>query len=131
MDNYRILVVDDELLIRDLLYDFFSAQDWDIAIAEDGHKAVEYLKNQDFDVVLTDIKMPEIDGIELTGRIRSMYGDLPVVIMTGYPSLDTALEALRHKVDDYVIKPFNVNQLFKVVKKAVDLRRETAKAAAR
>jgi two-component system response regulator AtoC len=110
MDKYRILVVDDELLIRDLLYDFFMSQGWDIVIAEGGQKAVEYLKNQKFDVVLTDLKMPEIDGMDLTGRIRNLYGDLPVIIMTGYPSLDSAVEALRYKVDDYIVKPFNVNQ---------------------
>jgi DNA-binding NtrC family response regulator len=128
MDNYRVLVVDDELLIRDLLYDFFTSQGWDIVLADGGPKAIEFLKNQKFDVILTDLKMPDIDGLDLTGRIRSLYGDLPVVIMTGYPSLDSALEALRFKVDDYIIKPFNVNQLFKTVKKVVELKRQAADA---
>lgn len=131
MDNYRILVVDDELLIRDLLYDFFTSQEWDIVVAEGGQKAIEYLKNQRFDVVLTDLKMPDVDGMDLTGRIRDIYGDLPVIIMTGYPSLESAVEALRYKVDDYIVKPFNVNQLFKTVKKVVELRRQQAEAGAR
>jgi two-component system response regulator AtoC len=131
MDTYRILVVDDELLIRDLLYDFFTSQDWDIVVAEGGQKAIEFLKNQRFDVVLTDLKMPDIDGMDLTGRIRNLYGDLPVIIMTGYPSLDSAVEALRYKVDDYIVKPFNVNQLFKTVKRVVELRRQSAGAASR
>lgn len=126
MDKYRILVVDDELLIRDLLYDFFTSQGWDIVVAEGGQKAVDYLKNQLFDIVLTDLKMPDVDGMELTGRIRNLYGDLPVIIMTGYPSLDSAVEALRFKVDDYIIKPFNVNQLFKTVKKVVEMKRQEA-----
>ncbi len=128
MDKHRILVVDDELLIRDLLYDFFITQDWDITVAESGQRAIDYLKNQEFDIVLTDLKMPGIDGMDLTGRIRNLYGDLPIVIMTGYPSLDSALEALRHKVDDYIIKPFNINQLFKVVEKAVESGRKKAAA---
>lgn len=128
MDKHRILVVDDELLIRDLLYDFFITQDWDITVAENGQRAIDCLKNQEFDIVLTDLKMPDIDGMDLTGQIRNLYGDLPVVIMTGYPSLDSALEALRHKVDDYIIKPFNINQLFKVVKKAVESGRKKAAA---
>jgi DNA-binding NtrC family response regulator len=126
MDKYRILVVDDELLIRDLLYDFFISQGWDIVVAEGGQKAIDYLKNQRFDVVLTDLKMPEVDGMDLTGRIRNLYGDLPLIIMTGYPSLDSAVEALRYKVDDYIVKPFNVNQLFKTVKKVVELKRQEA-----
>ena len=130
MDKYRILVVDDELLIRDLLYDFFTTQDWDISIAEDGQKAIDYLKNKEYDIVLTDLKMPDMNGMDLTGRIRSLYGDLPVIIMTGYPSLDSALDALRYKVDDYIIKPFNVNHLFKVVKKVVDTRRKVVETEA-
>lgn len=122
MGKYRILAVDDELLIRDLLYDFFTTQGWDITVAENGQRAIDFLRNQDFDLVLTDLKMPDIDGMDLTGRIRNTHGSLPVIIMTGYPSLETALEALRFKVDDYIIKPFNVNQLFKVVKKVVEAR---------
>ncbi|MCP4567871.1 MAG: response regulator [FCB group bacterium] len=128
MDRYKILVVDDELLIRDLLYDFFTTNEWEISIAEDGQKALDYLKNQDYDIVLTDLKMPDMNGMDLTGRIRTLHGDLPVVIMTGYPSLDSALDALRNKVDDYIIKPFNVNQLYKVVKKVVDERRKMVTA---
>ncbi len=124
MDSYKILVVDDELLIRDLLYDFFTNQGWEISIAEDGQKAIDFLKNREYDIILTDLKMPDMNGMDLTGRIRSLHSDLPVIIMTGYPSLDSALEALRFKVDDYIIKPFNVNQLFKVVKKVVDTRRK-------
>ena len=127
MNRYRILAVDDELLIRDLLYDFFTTQGWDITVAENGQRAIDYLKNQQFDLVLTDLKMPDMDGMDLTGRIRNTHGTLPVIIMTGYPSLETALEALRYKVDDYIIKPFNVNQLFKVARKAIE---EHAGAAA-
>jgi DNA-binding NtrC family response regulator len=123
MTTYRILVVDDELLIRDLLYDFFAAKEWDVMVADGGFRAMDFLKNQRFDVVLTDLKMPDMNGLELTEKIRSLYGDLPVIIMTGYPSLDSAVAAIRHKVDDYVIKPFNVNQLFKTIITVVEGRR--------
>ncbi len=129
MDRFRILVVDDELLIRDMLYDFFVAQEWDIVVAEDGYKAIDYLKNRPFDVVLTDIKMPDMNGLELTGKIRSVHDGLPVVLMTGYPSLDTALEALRFKVDDYIIKPFNVNHLYKVVREVASAHRKATTEA--
>lgn len=128
MNKYRILVVDDELLIRDLLYDFFSSQDWDIIVAEGGNKAIEYLKNQNFDIVLTDLKMPDMDGMALASRIRELYRGLPVVIMTGYPSLDSAIEALRYKIDDYIIKPFNVNHLFKTIKRVVEETNNTVQA---
>jgi DNA-binding NtrC family response regulator len=126
MERFRILVVDDELLIRDLLYDFFITEGWDIVVAENGQKAIDYLRNQKFDIVLTDIRMPDVSGLDLTDRIRALYGDLPIVIMTGYPSLETAVAALRHKVDDYIIKPFNINQLYRTIKKTVEDRRQAA-----
>jgi YesN/AraC family two-component response regulator len=129
MDRLRILVVDDELLIRDMLYDFFVAQEWDVVVAENGHKAIDYLRNRPFDIVLTDIKMPDMTGLELTGKIRSVHNGLPVVLMTGYPSLDTALEALRYKVDDYIIKPFNVNHLYKVVREVASAHRKATTEA--
>jgi len=119
-----ILVVDDELLIRDLLYDFFTGQGWDISVAEDGEKALEIMRARDFDLVLTDIKMPEMDGLDLTTHVKQSHPDLPVVLMTGFPSVDTAVEALRKKVDDYVIKPFNINQLYKLVEARVKDRKD-------
>ena len=118
-----ILVVDDELLIRDLLYDFFTGRGWDISVAEDGEKALEVMRSRNFDLVLTDIKMPEMDGLDLTSHVKQSHPELPVVLMTGFPSVDTAVEALRKKVDDYVIKPFNINQLYKLVEAKVKDRK--------
>ena len=115
MANPSILVVDDELLIRDLLYDFFSGQGWDITVADNGEAALTILRDKEFDLILTDIKMPEMDGLTLTERVRVDYPDLPVIVMTGYPSVDSAVQALRSKVEDYIIKPFNINQLYKVI----------------
>lgn len=124
MDKRSILVVDDELLIRDLLYDFFTGQGWDIAVAEDGERALEILRGKDFDLVLSDIKMPEMDGLALSGRVKQDHPELPVVLMTGYPSVESAVDALRKKVDDYVIKPFNINQLYKLIESKVSETRE-------
>lgn len=110
-----ILVVDDELLIRDLLYDFFTGQGWDIAVAEDGRRALDMMRSHKYDLVLSDIKMPQMDGLTLSAHVKQSHPEIPVVLMTGYPSVDSAVTALRHKVDDYVIKPFNINQLYKLV----------------
>ena len=111
-----ILIVDDELLIRDLLYDFFSGQGWQIATADSGEKALGILRDKSIDLVLTDLKMPQMDGMDLTRHVRSDYPDIPVVVMTGFPSVESAVAALRNKVADYVTKPFNVNELLKIVK---------------
>jgi len=119
-----ILVVDDELLIRDLLYDFFTGQGWDISVAEDGEKALEIMRARKFDLVLTDIKMPAMDGLALTSHVKKFNPELPVVLMTGFPSVDTAVEALRKKVDDYIIKPFNINQLYKLVESKLKVNQE-------
>jgi DNA-binding NtrC family response regulator len=124
MNKPSILVVDDELLIRDLLYDFFTGQGWDISVAEDGEKALEMMRARKYDLVLSDIKMPEMDGLALTTHVKQSNPEMPVVLMTGFPSVDTAVEALRSKVDDYIIKPFNINQLYKLVEAKVKESRE-------
>lgn len=120
MAQPSILVVDDELLIRDLLYDFFQQQGWNIAVAENGEKALEILRSRKIDVLLTDIKMPHMDGLALTTQVRAIYPQLPVVLMTGYPSVETAVEGIKAKVEDYIIKPFNINKLFKVLKSQLE-----------
>ena len=119
MQQHSILVVDDELLIRDLLYDFFNDQGWNISIADNGKKALDILKSKDIDLLLTDIKMPEMDGLNLASHVKEHYPNLPVILMTGYPSVESAVVALRQKVEDYIIKPFNINQLYKTVEQKV------------
>ena len=120
MKQHSILVVDDELLIRDLLYDFFQQQGWSISVAENGEKALEILRSRKIDLLLTDIKMPQMDGLSLTSKVRAMYPEIPVVLMTGYPSVETAVEGIREKVEDYIIKPFNINKLFKTLKSQIE-----------
>ncbi len=120
MQDRSILIVDDELLIRDLLYDFFVGQGWQTSVAENGQKALDILEDRKVDLVLTDIRMPEVDGLALTAELRTSYPDIPVVIMTAYPSVDSAVEALRGKVADYITKPFNINQLYKTIKAQLD-----------
>lgn len=119
-EHPSILVVDDELLIRDLLYDYFNGQGWDITVAENGEKALELLGSKDFDILLTDLKMPQMDGMALTAEVRQKHPGLPVVIMTGFPTIDSAIDALRNKVEDYIVKPFNINQLYKTLKGKVE-----------
>ena len=120
MEQHSILVVDDELLIRDLLYDFFQQQGWNISVADNGEKALEILRERKIDLLLTDIKMPQMDGLSLTSQVRTMYPHIPVVLMTGYPSVETAVEGIRVKVEDYIIKPFNINKLFKTLKSQIE-----------
>lgn len=115
----HLLIVDDELLIRDLLYDYFSARDFEITVAENGQSALSLINEESFDTVILDIKMPDMDGLQLTEEIRSHHGDLPIILITGYPSVESAIEALRRKVDDYFIKPVNLTHLRRAVESAL------------
>ncbi len=116
----RLLIVDDELLIRDLLYDCFSTQDYQISMAESGQKALDILGSERIDCILTDLKMPDMDGLELIEKAGELIDrSVPVIIMTGFPSLETAIEAIRKRVCDYFVKPFNVNRMLRAVEKAL------------
>ena len=115
MERKNILVVDDELLIRDLLYDFFSEKNWIVSVSDSSSKALEIMKTRQFDLALIDLKMPEVDGIALIKNIKARYPSLPIVIITAFPSFESAVEAIRLKIDDYITKPFNINKLFKTV----------------
>jgi len=109
----NIIVIDDELLIRDLLYDFFSEKDWGVSVFDSGEGALESLKNRKYDIALVDLRLPESDGLSLIRKIRNICPELPVVIMTAFPTVESAVEAIRVKVEDYIIKPFNINKLYK------------------
>jgi len=111
----NILIVDDELLIRDLLYDFFTDRDWHVSVCDCADKALELIKNRQYEIALIDLKMPEIDGISLIKKIKAHQPDIPVVIMTGFPSVETAIEGIHLKVEDYIVKPFNINKLYKTI----------------
>ena len=116
----KVLVVDDELLIRDLLYDFFSSRNYEIILAESGTKALDILGTEDIDLVLTDLKMPDMDGLEMVKRAKTEKNCPPVIIMTGFPSIDSAIEAIRLKVSDYIVKPFNINRLFESIESVLE-----------
>lgn len=115
MGRRSVIIIDDEILIRDLLYDFFTEKEWEVAAFDTGTRALEALRSRHFDVALIDLKLPEEDGLSLIRKVKDLYPAMPIVIMTAYPSVDSAIEAIRLKVDDYIKKPFNINKLFKAL----------------
>jgi YesN/AraC family two-component response regulator len=124
MNCRNILIVDDELLIRDLLYDFFSEKNWLVSVSDSAGNALEILKTRQFDLALIDLKMPEIDGIALIKNIKTRFPALPIVIITAFPSFESAIDALRLRVEDYITKPFNINSLFKMACKIIEKPKE-------
>ena len=118
----RILVVDDEKSIRITLREFLQSEGYDVQIAGDAQEATEILKTEEFDVVISDIIMPKVSGVELLSRIQAASPHVKVIIMTGEPTADTAAKALRKGAFDYLTKPIRKEAVLEVVAKAVGLK---------
>lgn len=107
----RILFVDDEESILDVVNEYFSIKGYEVFTAANGEEALAVLDKERIDCCFTDINMPIMDGLELAENIRKRDNTIPVVIMTGYPSLDNTIRTLKNGVVDFLIKPINLNQL--------------------
>lgn len=115
-----ILVVDDEKPIREVMQEFLERRHhYRVLTAQDGFEALQILSQQKIDCCLTDISMPGVDGLELTERIQSIDNTIPVVVMTGYPSLESAIRTLKNGVVDFLIKPVKLDQLSVVIERTM------------
>jgi putative two-component system response regulator len=113
-----ILVVDDEPFMRDSVSTFLQEYGYHVITSPDAMDAIRKLNENDIDIVLTDIKMPEITGIELLEKIHAMNPEKPVILMTAYAELDTAVNAVRKGAFDFLIKPYSPEYLLHTVEKA-------------
>ncbi len=118
--NHRIsiLIVDDELSVRDSLYNWFIEDGYVVECAEDAKKALSILESQDFDIILADIKMPGMDGMEMLRRIKAIKKETVVIMMTAFATVDTAVQALKEGAFDYVTKPFDPDDLTHLIRNA-------------
>lgn len=117
-DMFRILIVDDNAEIREIVKEYLSEDDCVVEGADNGKSALEkYLKNH-FDIIVTDLKMPEMSGIELIKHIKETSDITEFIIITGYASLDTAMEAIKLGAFDYIVKPFRIEELKVAIKNA-------------
>lgn len=125
----KILIVDDELSMRELLERVFRREGYNVNVAENGARALELIRVNDFDVIISDIKMPNLGGIELLMQCRETCPDTVVIIMSAYATIDKAREAFKLGADDFVEKPFDIDELKLIVQKSVEkskLRQENA-----
>ncbi len=117
----NILVVDDELTIRSGIAQVLEKQKITAATAADGREALDILARQPMGIVLLDIKLPDMDGVELLKIIRREYPETEVIMITGYPAIQSAVECIKHGALDYLVKPFRLDELEALIDKAQNL----------
>lgn len=116
----KVLIIDDERPIRSTLREILEYEKIKVEEAEDGKKGIELVMKDDFDVVLCDIKMPGLDGIEVLERIQAIKPDIPVIMISGHGTIDTAVDSLKKGAYDYIPKPPDLNRLLVSVRNALD-----------
>ena len=122
-----ILVVDDEETIREGMRRILEAEGYRVCTSASGEAAAERIQEEDFDLVITDLKMPGMDGIEVLKSIRILQPDVPVMIITGYSTVETAVEAMRQGAFDYIAKPFTSDLIIEKIRKALAFKASAPK----
>ena len=116
----KILIVDDDDVYRELLKDAIEELGVEVDLSMDGVEALEKLQLTPFDILLTDLNMPRMDGLKLLNHARQIYPNILTIIITGYGSLESAIQAIREGAYDYVQKPFKIEQITVVARNAIE-----------
>jgi DNA-binding NtrC family response regulator len=122
MEKSNVLVVDDEAVIREGLRRILEIEGFSVETSSSGNLALERLQDKDFDLVITDLKMPGMSGMEVLKTIKVLQPEVPVIIITGFSTVDTAVEAMKNGAFDYISKPFTPEQINEKIKKALAQR---------
>src|SRR5262245_43760331 len=131
LERKQILVVDDEPNLRRVLRAQLERDGCDVHTAEDGEQALALLRDHHIDLVITDLRMPKLDGMELLRRITALEDPMPVVMITAHGTVDTAVEALKTGAFDYITKPFDQHDVRTIVRKALRTQDLSASEASR
>jgi response regulator RpfG family c-di-GMP phosphodiesterase len=123
LETARILVVDDEKVIREILADFLTMEGYVVHAVEDGAQALEELHKRSYNLVISDLKMPNLSGLELIQKISEESIPVLTVIMTGFGTVETAIEAMKKGAYDYILKPFKVEEVIHIVQRGLDRQR--------
>lgn len=122
-ETHRILVVDDEKSMREFLDIMLSKEGYQVSLAENGEEACELLEKEEYDLLITDIRMKDLDGIGVLKKAKSVMPDIVVVMISAFATADTAVEAMREGAYDYIPKPFKVSDFKKIVREALASRK--------
>lgn len=117
MDKKKILVIDDDSLMRDFLTETITRMDYDVTAASNGETGIKCFKEDEFELVITDLRMPDISGMDVLKRIKAIQHETAVVMMTAYGTIDNAVEAMKQGAFDYITKPFSADAIEITVKK--------------
>jgi DNA-binding NtrC family response regulator len=123
MEDFEILFVDDDTTILSLVEEYLTAFDYRISVVDNGLKALELIKDKDFDVVFTDFKMPDINGLELLAVIKEYRPLTEVIIVTGHGTMESAIQAMKYGSYDYIQKPFKLDVLKILIEKIYEEKR--------
>jgi diguanylate cyclase (GGDEF)-like protein len=118
--DLNILIVDDEEEIRLILKEVLSLPGYNVRTASGGSEAINMIDDVDFDIVITDIMMPEVDGVEVTRKFKEANSDTTIIVITGHSSIKSALAVLEEGAYDYITKPFNIDEVKATVKRAAE-----------
>lgn len=122
-DTVNVLMVDDEVVVLDAFVDILEGEGYRMFTAESGEKALEILRADAIDIVVSDIKMPGMDGLELLRIIHEIDAEIPVIMATAYSSIESTVESMRRGASNYLIKPIKVELLRSVLAEAATKRR--------
>jgi DNA-binding NtrC family response regulator len=129
VSSINIIVVDDDKDVCEYLQDFLTSDGYAVTCVNDSTTAIDALREREYHVAVLDLMMPKLSGIDLLGQIRKVDDDIAVIILTGYPSLETATASIEHEVSAYIRKPFSIDEFRDALsriakKKGLVLRRE-------
>lgn len=116
----KILIIDDERAIRNSLKEILEYEKHEVDVAEDGESGVEIFQKGAYDVVLCDIKMPQMDGIEVLDKLQDISAETPVIMISGHGNIDTAVEAIKKGAYDFIEKPLDLNRILITIRNATD-----------
>ena len=117
---FRILAVDDEKIVLSFVTDALEEEDCELVTASNSDDALRHASIGSFDLILSDIRMPGMDGLELVSRVKEHIPDITVIYMTGYANLNSAKDAIKQGAIDYIMKPFLARDLAKAIRRIMD-----------
>jgi len=126
-EQARILIIDDDKAVRESHEAVLKANGYEVDVAENGREAIRKSKARLYDLALVDLRLPDMDGIELLTAMREAVPKMVKIIITGYPSMENAIEAVNRRADGYMVKPYTMEDLLRKIKEQLQKQQEARK----